>query len=182
MKTVYPSIIEVGEFTYGHEDIVVKDWLQEKGAIRIGSYCSIAPGCIIHMGGNHAYQDSLTSFPFRFKGRHPGWEAKPFDRTEVTIGHDVWIGTGVSIRSGVTIGTGAIIASYSHVIKDVKPYEIHGGNPAKFIKSRFGEESVKRLLESKWWEHHPISEVVPYLCQDNVSMLLNFIESKKGVQ
>lgn len=68
------------------------------------------------------------------------------------IGHDVWIGSRVTILGGVTIGTGAIIAAGAVVNKDVPPYTIVGGVPAKIIRTRFSEDICSKLLESKWWE------------------------------
>lgn len=70
---------------------------------------------------------------------------------DVTIGHDVWIGEGAFIRSGVTIGTGAVVAGRAVVVKDVAPYDIVGGVPARTLKRRFPDETVERLLASQWW-------------------------------
>lgn len=75
------------------------------------------------------------------------------DASKIMIGNDVWIGEGVFIRRGVTIADGAIIASRSVVNKDVKPYEIVGGIPAKHIKYRFDEQVIDKLLKIKWWEY-----------------------------
>jgi acetyltransferase-like isoleucine patch superfamily enzyme len=179
-KKLHPSLIEVGEFSYGYDHLIVKDYLDGKGAIRIGSFCSIATGVEIALGGNHT-QEGLTTYPLRQKGRNPGWEPQPYDNPVVTIGHDVWIGTGVSIRSGVTIGTGAIIASHSHVVRDVEPYEVVGGNPAAHIKKRFSDEDIAILLASRWWEHKPMEEIVPQLCRNNPMALYNYLLEKKGM-
>ncbi|MEX0333131.1 antibiotic acetyltransferase [Vibrio tubiashii] len=72
-------------------------------------------------------------------------------RKKTILEHDVWIGDGAFIRSGVTIGTGAVVAAGSVVVKDVEPYSIVGGNPARHIKYRFSDEIVVGLLKSKWW-------------------------------
>ena len=72
-------------------------------------------------------------------------------RGDVIIGNDVWIADNVTIMSGVRIGDGAVIACNSHVVKDVEPYSIVGGNPAKFIKHRFTQEQIECLLKIKWW-------------------------------
>src|SRR6185312_6866720 len=69
------------------------------------------------------------------------------------IGNDVWIGQDVSLNRGVTIGDGAVVAGFSVVTRDVPPYAIVGGNPAKIIKYRFPEETINALLESRWWDY-----------------------------
>jgi len=90
----------------------------------------------------------------------------------------VWIANGVTIMSGVKIGDGAIIAANSHVVKDVDPYSIVGGNPAKIIKYRFTKEQIKNLLEIKWWNwsDDKINQNVTLLCNTNI---YNFINKHK---
>lgn len=119
----------------------------------IGKFCSIGPNVQIILGKH----------PSNFVSSHPMFYAnnKPFktfsDKTYieeygyVKIGHDVWIAEGVLIPSGVTIGNGAIITSRSVVTKDVQPYSIVGGIPAKHIKYRFEEDVIKKINDSEWW-------------------------------
>ncbi|MCR5688349.1 MAG: CatB-related O-acetyltransferase [Lachnospiraceae bacterium] len=71
------------------------------------------------------------------------------------IGNDVWIGHGVTVVNGVSIGDGAIIAAGSVITRDVEPYSIVGGNPAKLIRYRFDEKTIERLLKLRWWEYGP---------------------------
>jgi chloramphenicol O-acetyltransferase type B len=87
----------------------------------------------------------------------------------------VWIGSGATIMSGVTIGDGAIIAANSHVVKDVAPYSIVGGNPAKHIKFRFYEEQIILLLRMQWWnwDDEKIRSAVPALCNSNIDAFIN---------
>jgi acetyltransferase-like isoleucine patch superfamily enzyme len=120
----------------------------------IGKYCSIASGVKIVLG---AHPTDLISL-------HPAFYAvnKPmetfadkqyFDEyLEVKIGNDVWIGEDVVIPGGVTIGDGAVIASRAVVTKDVAPYSVVGGVPAKHIKFRFDDEKIKALQEIRWWD------------------------------
>ena len=83
----------------------------------------------------------------------------------VSIGHDVWIGHGAVIMAGVTVGTGAVIARNAVVTKDVEPYQIVGGNPARPIRYRFAPQVCKALLASKWWEYE-VDEVRALSCHD----------------
>ena len=100
----------------------------------------------------------------------------PF-KGDTIIGNDVWIGRESVIMPGVKIGDGAIIGAYSVVTKDVPPYSVAGGNPAKFIKKRFDEELIELLLKIKWWDFEPekLVQFLPLLCEpdlDKVRMQL----------
>ena len=120
----------------------------------IGSFCSIASGCQIG-GGEHPLNMVSTSPAFLW-GRNilrknfsdiAYEQAKP-----VTIGNDVWIGANAYIRGGITIGSGAVIGAHAVVTKDVRPYEIVAGCPAKPLRRRFDDETVEKLLELNWWD------------------------------
>ena len=82
----------------------------------------------------------------------------------------MWIGANVTVMSGINIGDGAVIANNSHVVKNVEPYSIVGGNPAKFIKYRFTPEQIEKLLEIKWWnwDDEKINKYAPLLCNENI--------------
>jgi virginiamycin A acetyltransferase len=105
-------------------------------------------------GANHR-MDGFTTYPFNiFSG---GWEKVtpsieqlPF-KGDTVIGNDVWIGQNVTIMPGVSIGDGSIIATNSTVVRNVEPYSIVGGNPAKLVKKRFSDEIIKLLLKLQWW-------------------------------
>ena len=120
----------------------------------IGAFCSIATGCTIG-GGSHP-TDWVSSSPVFYKGRnvlHKNFSQNEYSEYKKTvIGNDVWIGNDCLIKGGVTIGDGAVIGMGSVVTHDVPPYEIWGGNPARLIRKRFDDETIKKLLEVKWWE------------------------------
>lgn len=163
--------VKIGAFSYGFEDTGVLSW-NENIEISIGRFCSVASGLKIYCGGNHRI-DWLSTFPFghihsKFI-KVPPVVGTPSTNGNVVIGNDVWIGRDVTILSGITIGDGAVIASNSHVIKDVPSFSVVGGNPAKVIKIRFSPEVVDKLLELKWWylSRNEIEKISIFLCFQN---------------
>ena len=118
----------------------------------VGRYCSLAEGLLV-INGSHPVRHKSTH-AFFFNPDMGCVDRLLIERREsLTIGHDVYMGSNVTILPNVkSIGTGAVIAAGSVVIKDVPPFAIMGGNPAKLIKYRFSEETIKKLMESKWWE------------------------------
>lgn len=119
----------------------------------IGAFTSIAANCNIG-GASHPLEWVSTSPVFQscssvLKKRFAQIPYDPYVRT--VIGNDVWIGANSVIKAGVTVANGAVIGSGSVVTKDVGPYEIWGGNPAKIIRKRFDDETIEKLLKSEWW-------------------------------
>jgi len=170
-----PNII-VGDYTYYDDPNGVDSF--EKNVkyhfdfigdqLIIGKFCSIAAGVTFVMNGGNHLTESVSSFPFAIFGE--GWshamDGKSYPTKGNTIvGNDVWIGYNVTIMPGINIGDGAIIAANTTVTKDVLPYSIVGGNPAKEIKKRFSEEKITELLELQWWnwEIEKITEKVSWL-------------------
>ncbi|HLP92925.1 MAG TPA: CatB-related O-acetyltransferase [Saprospiraceae bacterium] len=155
--------IQVGDYTYydDFEDVHnfeknVKyhfDFIGDK--LTIGKFCAIASGVeFILNGGNHLV-DAVSSYPFSMFGN--GWEHAMEGRQfphkgDITVGNDVWLGYRSVILAGVTIGDGAIVGAYSVVTKDVPPYTIVAGNPAKEIRRRFAAEEINQLLALRWWD------------------------------
>lgn len=168
-KKIGASDIEVGRYTYGYEGMIVKEW-GEGSSLKIGSFCSIAEGLTVMLGGNHRL-DWATTFPFGhiFQKELGGTEiiGHPKSNGDVVIGNDVWIGFNTTIMSGVKIGNGAVIAANSTIVKDVGAYEVWGGNPAKMIKTRFPAEVVRSLEDLKWWDWDVkvIKQFAPLLSQ-----------------
>jgi acetyltransferase-like isoleucine patch superfamily enzyme len=127
----------------------------------------------------------VTTYPFGYihKNIFTNFDGKghPSTKGEVVIGNDVWIADNVVIMSGVKIGDGAVIANNSHVIKDVEPYSLVGGNPAKFIKYRFTESQIEKLKEIKWWDWdiEKINEFLPLMCNSDIDNFINNALEKK---
>lgn len=176
------SEIEVGRFSYGLDLAVIREW-GEGAPLRIGSFCSLAQGVQIFLGGNHR-ADWITTYPFghiykeELNTEVP--KGHPYTNGPVVIGNCVWIGTNASIMSGVTIADGAIVAANSTVTKDVGSYEIVGGNPAKLIRKRFDEETVQKLLKLAWWslDTVEINDIASLLCGPPSSEKLDFLIAK----
>lgn len=129
--------VTVGQGTYGELDIRHFGNPQEK--VVIGNYCSIGPECVFMTGGEHRY-DGLSTYPFRTKLGLCEYES--ITRGPIVLEDDVWLAMRVTVMSGVTIGKGAVVAAGALVNKDVPPYAIVGGVPAKIIKYRFPPEVI----------------------------------------
>ena len=125
--------------------------------LKIGKFCSIACGAkFLFNSANHTVK-SLSTYPFPIFFEEWGLDVGDItsawdNKGDIVIGNDVWIGYEAVIMSGVTIGDGAIIGARAVVTKDVPPYTIVGGVPAKQIRKRFSEETISELLKLKWWE------------------------------
>jgi acetyltransferase-like isoleucine patch superfamily enzyme len=146
------GILKIGEFTYGSP--IIHFWDYET-KLTFGKYCSISNGAIFILGGNHR-KDWVTTFPFNefpkdFRSARL-IKGHPSTKGDILIGNDVWIGFGSIILSGVEIGDGSIIGAGSVVSKDVEPYSIYVGNPAKKIGQRFEIEKLKEIGLDNWWE------------------------------
>lgn len=158
--------IEVGDYTmyndFVHEPIdfeknnVLYHYPVNKDKLKIGKFCSVACGAkFLFTSANHTMK-SLSTYPFPIFFEEWGLDGKDIsnawdNRGDIVIGNDVWIGYEAVILSGVTIGDGAIIGTRAVVTKDVPPYTIVGGVPAKPIRKRFDDETIKKLEEVRWW-------------------------------
>jgi len=147
--------LEVGEFTYGLRRESFFPY-HPNDRVRIGKFCSIADGVRFIFGGHRV--DTVSTFPFRAIcfGEVP--HADALTKGDISVGHDVWIGTGALILSGVKIGNGAVVAAGAVVTKDVAPYAVVGGVPAKTIKMRFNPNEIVALENIQWW-NWPIEKI-----------------------
>ena len=168
-----PNII-VGDYTMYHDSIndpkdfetnnMLYQYPINRDKLKIGKFCSIACGTkFLFNSANHAL-DSLSTYPFPLFFEEWNLEKEKVtdawdNRGDIVIGNDVWIGYEAVILSGVTIGDGAIIGTRAVVTKDVPPYTIVGGVPAKPIRKRFDEKVIEELLKIKWcdWTEEKIA-------------------------
>ncbi|MGH2623530.1 MAG: CatB-related O-acetyltransferase, partial [Sphingobacterium sp.] len=149
------------------------------------SFTSIGSGASFIMAGNQGHRyDWVSSFPFYympevdvFSGSENGYKSAG----DTVIGNDVWIGSEAMIMPGVKIGDGAVIGSRALVTKNVAPYEIMGGNPAKVIKKRFDDKEIEMLLEMRWWNWSDdrLKNAMPILCSANISELYHYYRHGK---
>lgn len=180
--------IEVGDFTI-YNDFVNDPREFEKNNVLyhypinhdrliIGKFCSIACGAkFIFNCANHTLKSLSTyTFPLFFEE----WDlpksevATAWDnKGDIVIGNDVWIGYDAVIMAGVTIGDGAIIGTWAVVVKDVEPYSIVGGIPAKEIRKRFSPDIIARLRKLQWWNWPPekIQSIIQYIQNGNIEVL-----------
>src|SRR5450432_1520677 len=153
--------VELGDYSY-----IVND--ADAAYATIGKFCSIAAMTRINPGNHPMERASQSHFSYRASAYFAGApdDVEFFDRRrshQVTIGHDVWIGHGAIILPGRNIGTGAVIAAGAVVSKDVAPYGIVAGNPARFIRARFPDEIAARLQRLAWWDwsHERLRSALP---------------------
>lgn len=136
--------VKVGKGTYGKLFVVTRDYQNVK--LSIGNYCSIAGGVKFLLSGNHQY-DIISTYPYELLILNSHEAGIAVAKGDIVVGDDVWIGENAIVCSGVTIGQGAIVAAGAIVTKDIEPYAIVGGNPAKVIKYRFNENIRKKLIQ-----------------------------------
>jgi len=152
-NTVYNNVslneVNLGDFTYiaGNTSI---------SRTTIGKFCSIGPDCKIGLG-KHPTKDFISTHPIFFstlKQAQVTFADKDYfmEFEDIEIGNDVWIGANVIVVDGIKIGDGAIVATGSVVTKDIPPYAIVGGVPAKLIRYRFEKNEIEKLLKVKWWD------------------------------
>jgi chloramphenicol O-acetyltransferase type B len=180
-----PNIL-VGRYSYysgyyhGHSfDDCARFLSPEPGTERlvIGSFCSIGSGAAFIMAGNQGHRhDWVSTFPFYWMPDIPAFAGAVNGYAEygdITIGNDVWIGSEAIIMAGVTVGHGALIGTRALVTKDVEPYAIVGGNPARLIRKRFDDTQIAMLLEMAWWDwtDAQLAEAMPLLTSSDIAGL-----------
>lgn len=191
--------ITIGDYTYyddptdptGFErNNVLFNYPEFGDRLIIGKFCAIASGTKFIMGPANHRISSVTTYPFNVFGgawseRTPPHLDQLPHKGDIVIGNDVWIGRESVIMPGVTIGDGAIVAAYSVVTRNVDPYSVFGGNPARFLKRRFSESMIDLLVELRWWDSdsEELLQLLPILCDPNLEwvehQLAEYIAKRK---
>lgn len=177
----FKNVVNIGIGTYiGEADIA---WVDDSPCnILIGRYCSLAGGITFTVARNHMRYNAITTYPFSalevlgaFMRRGKKYvindamrdfhKWKWVNRYQVIIGNDVWIGNNATVMSGVRIGSGAIVGGNAVVAKDVPPYAVVAGNPARVIKYRFPPDAIKKFMAIKWWnwDLDKVTENIPMM-------------------
>ncbi len=182
---VKASNIFVGDYTYFDDRINGAHQFEERNVLYnyhplkvklvIGKFCAIAAETRFIMTGDHKL-DAISTYPFPIFQQ--GWETA-YDildlpvKGDIIVGNDVWFGYNTLIKNGVTIGDGAIIAAGAVVVKDVPPYSIVAGNPARVVKKRFDDQTIERLLQIAWWNWDitKINKHLPLICHLDIDKL-----------
>lgn len=161
LKKRYP-MFEIGEGSYGL--LTVMQWSASQ--LRIGRFCSFAAGTVALLGGEHDTR-FVSTYPFSMFW---GDKKEKAPQADVWIGSDVWVGATSVILGGSRIGTGAVIAAGSVVSGNVAPFSVVGGNPLRFMRWRFDEETRNALLAIGWWDwpEERLRRAAPYLQSQDV--------------
>jgi len=143
----------IGKYTFINKNVIIYK------NVEIGKYCSLGRNCEIGLSSHptnflstHLFQVKDNELFIRSEGNNKLLKQDWIKHRKVSIGSDVWIGAKVSIMNGISIGHGTIVGANSLVTKDVEPYSIIAGSPAKFIRKRFSDKIINELLLLKWWE------------------------------
>lgn len=180
----------IGAYSYGGDDSISVVAVQgSQRRVVIGKFCSLADGLRFYLDVDHR-TDWVTTFPFSEFSALPHFESgatvvgHPKSNGDIVLGNDVWAGTNASFVSGVNVGDGAVIAAHAHVVADVPPYAIVGGNPARVLRLRFSAEDIAELLQLKWWDlpAQQIGPLIEKLCAPDIKAAIAAIRAARAAQ
>jgi acetyltransferase-like isoleucine patch superfamily enzyme len=160
--------ITMGRYSYGNIKII-----GQRNHVYVGKFTSIADNVSAMMVGHNP--SNVSTFPFnKLEDFEIESKTHPIAYGDLHIGNDCWVGYGSMLFGGNSIGDGSIIAANSVITKNIEPYSIYGGNPARLIKKRFSEEIINQLLKIKWWEweENKIRENAKLICSIKIEDFL----------
>lgn len=180
-------LIEVGDYTYYDGRGKSEDFEKENVLfcltcrLKIGKFCQLAYGTTFIMSDANHDMQGFSTYPFFIFGKNnetcPEWDVRISEehKGDTTVGNDVWFGRECTLMPGVTISDGAIIGARAVVTKDVPPYTIVAGNPAKVVKQRFSGEMIEKLLKIQWWnwDYNRISNNLKHILGTQIEELEN---------
>jgi len=165
------ELVSIGNYTYGNVDVLA---LTNQSHLKVGSFCSIAPGVVFILSADHKLSN-VSTFPFKVKVLQMA-SPEAFSKGDIVIDDDVWIGENTIILSGVHIGQGAVIGAGSVITRNVDPYSIIVGNPAKVIRKRFDDDLISELLKVDY------SKLTKREISDHISELYNPFVNKAQIE
>ena len=174
------SNIEVGDFSFCWGRFLIYPNPNSSKVI-IKKFCSIADSVTFILNGNH-HTDYATQYSRFYKLRFVNkFHDIVIKKGNIIVGNDVWIGYGATILEGVELGDGSVVAASSVITKNVPPYAIVAGNPAKVIRYRFSDKNIDNLLEMQWWDwtDNMLVKCMPHLLSSNIDMLYELYKLSK---
>lgn len=155
------GVLEMGRHTAHYRPIVRHSGKSTSAKVRIGAFCNIAQDTEFLLGGEH-HVDWITGNPLTSRyGVGPPGASEGFSKGDIEVGNDVWIGIKALILSGIKIGNGAVVGAGAVVAKDVRPYAIVVGNPAREIRRRFTDDQIAALESIAWWDW-PVDKILKH--------------------
>lgn len=163
--------VEVGNFTYGVLKVLN---FNNNFKLKIGHFCSIASGVVFILNADHRI-DTISTYPFKVKCLQTD-KCEAVSKGDIVVDDDVWIGQNAIILSGVHVGQGAVVAAGAIVTKDIPPYAVVGGNPARIIKYRFSDDIIEELLKVDY------GQLTKEMISEHINALYDKLESPEQLE